>query len=67
MSFHIEEMVGITTVGDLISALESFPDGLPVQIGDEERLRVLHVKPSQSEQTSRRREFIRIEGDRDAG
>jgi hypothetical protein len=67
VAFKIEEVVGITTVGDLIAALEEFPDDLAVRMGAEERLLIRHVKPKADDPLRRRREFIEIEGDRDAG
>lgn len=67
MAFHVEEVVGIKTVGDLIAALEEFPDELPVRVGGDERLCARLVKSGQDDVPRRRREFIQIEGDRDEG
>lgn len=67
MAFHVEEVVGITTVGELIAALEEFPDETPVRVGGVERLCARLVKSGQDDAPRRRREFIQIEGDRDEG
>jgi len=67
MAFHVEEVVDIHTVGDLIAALEEFPDELPVRVGDADRLRIRIVPPRSEEKAGRRREFIQIEGDHDEG
>lgn len=67
MAFNVVEVGDIKTVGDLIAALEEFPDELPVRAGVEERLCVRLVTPAPDATPRRRREFIQIEGDRDEG
>lgn len=63
MGVVFDEVVGIRTVGDLVAALDAFPDDMPVQVGGDERIRCYRVKPQRGELVKHRRGYIQITGD----
>jgi hypothetical protein len=67
MALIVDSVCGIRTVGDLIAALEEFPDDLPVRVGLSEALTVSRRKPKPGDLAKYRRGFLALEVDRDEG
>jgi hypothetical protein len=67
MGLTVVEACGIRTVGELIAALEEFPDDLPVRLGLSEALTIARRDSRPGEPAKYRRGYIAIEVDRDEG
>lgn len=65
MTLHIESVDGIETVGDLIAALENFPDNVPVRIGNSQCLMASRRDPVPGDLAKYRRGYILLQEARD--
>lgn len=65
MALTIESVDGIETVGDLIAALENFPDNVPVRIGLSQALMVSRREPTAGDLAKYRRGYILLQEARD--
>lgn len=63
MGLVVEKTGGIETVGELISALQTFPADMPIEVGMDETAVVYRVKPQPGEMVEDKRGRVCIDGD----